>query len=182
MTLHFARLIVIAFLLTSATGAFAQEGDAGPLVTRGGIALNLRGAELILEGAQARAKEMDLAVNIAVVDEGGHLIAFVRMDGARSGSGYTAQTKARAAATFRRATGPIPSDEEANVLLNFSLQNAAAAGGGTFTSLKGGIPIVVDEQVIGAVGVGGATGEQDAEIGGAGIEKFLDALREAEWR
>ncbi len=162
-------------VLFAATG-FAQEGGA-PLVARERIDLSLRGAELILEGAQAKAKEMNLAVNIAITDDGGHLLAFVRMDGARPASGYTAQTKAQAAATFRRATGPVPPDAEPNLLLNISLQNAAVATGGRFTSLKGGVPVMVDDQVIGAVGVGGGTGEQDAEIAEAGIAKLLEALK-----
>jgi glc operon protein GlcG len=63
------------------------------------------------------------------------------------------------------------------VLLNLSLQNAAAASGGKLTTLKGGVPIVVDGQVIGAVGVGGGTGEQDAEVGKAGVQALLRALK-----
>ena len=64
------------------------------------------------------------------------------------------------------------------MLLNLSLQNAAAAGGGKLTTLKGGVPVVVDGQVVGGVGVGGGTGEQDAEMARAGIQKLLDALAE----
>lgn len=60
------------------------------------------------------------------------------------------------------------------MLLNLSLQNA---GGGKLTSLLGGIPIVVDGQVIGAIGVGGATGEQDVEVAKAGVAMFMEALK-----
>jgi glc operon protein GlcG len=98
------------------------------------------------------------------------------MDGARPASGYTAITKAVTAATFRQETGPLPPKGEPDVLLNLSLQNAAASGGGKLTTLKGGVPVVVDGQVIGAVGVGGGTGEQDADVARAGIKKMLDAL------
>jgi len=120
---------------------------------------------------------MQLKVNIAVVDDGGHPIAFARMDGARPGSSYTAQTKAASAATFRNPTGPVPAGAQApDPLLNLSLQNAALAGGGKFTSLFGGVPVVIDSQVIAAVGVGGATGEQDAQIARAGIDALLKAL------
>ena len=102
---------------------------------------------------------MNLKVNIAVVDDGGHLLAFDRMDGARPASGYTAITKAITAATFRAETGPLPKGTTApDPLLNLSLQNAAAASGGKLTTLLGGIPVVVDGQVIGGVGVGGGTG------------------------
>jgi glc operon protein GlcG len=166
------------FSIAVAHSAFAQEG-AGSLVARDRIDLNLSGAEAILKAALEKAREMNVPVNIAIVDDGGHLIAFARMDGARPASGYTAQTKAQAAATFRRATGPVARPgEEPNLLLNLSLQSAAAANGGRFTSLFGGVPVVVQEQVIGAVGVGGGTGEQDAEIARAGIAALLSELGE----
>jgi glc operon protein GlcG len=57
--------------------------------------------------------------------------------------------------------------------LSLSIQNAS---GGRITTLKGGVPIVVDGQVIGAIGVGGGTGEQDAEVARAGVQALLDEL------
>ncbi len=159
----------------------AQQSEASsatnsPLIVRNQIRLSLAGARKVIAGAEAKAAEMGLKVNIAVVDDGGHLLAFARMDGARPASGYTALTKATTAATFRQATGPLPPGGEPNVLLNISLQNAAAASGGKLTTLYGGVPIVVDDQVIGAAGAGGGTGEQDAEVCRAGIQAFLDEL------
>lgn len=154
----------------------AEEKPANSLVTRNQTKLNLKGAELILAHAQEKATSMKLAMNIAIVDDGGHLIAFARMDGARPASGYTALTKANSAATFRQSTGPLPANGEPNLLLSLSLPAAAAASGGKGTSLKGGIPIVVDGHVIGAVGTGGGSGEQDAEVAQAGIDAFLKAL------
>jgi glc operon protein GlcG len=153
-----------------------QAPNAGPLVSGNRSLLHLAGAEAIVRAARQKAEAMNLKVNIAVVDEGGHLLAFARMDGARPASAYTALTKAVTAATFRQATGPVPAGGEPDVLLNLSLQNAAAAGGGKLTTLKGGVPIVWQEQVIGAVGVGGATGEQDAEVAKAGIQELLSRL------
>lgn len=162
-----------------AVGPAAAENDSSstpPLVTGGRLQLNLAGAESIVAASRQKAAAMKLKVNIAIVDDGGHLLSFARMDGARPASGNTALTKAISAATFRQETAPLPPNSEPNVLLNLSLQNAAFAGGGKFTSLKGGVPIVVDSQVIGAVGVGGATGEQDAEIARAGIQGLLEKL------
>ena len=72
------------------------------------VRLTLEGARRIIAGAEAKADEMRLKVNVAVVDDGGHLLGFDRMDGARPASGYTATTKAVTAATFRQATGPLP--------------------------------------------------------------------------
>jgi glc operon protein GlcG len=114
---------------------------------------------------------MGLKVNIAVVYDGGHLLAFARMDGARPASGYTALTKAVTAATFRQETGPLPPKGEPDMLLSLSLQNAAAAGGGKLTTLRGGVPVVIDGQVVGAIGVSGDGVDQDdliAAAGGAG--------------
>lgn len=149
---------------------------ASALVVRNRIDLNLSGAELIMSTARLKALAMGLKLNIAVVDSGGHLLAFARMDGARPASGYTALTKAVTAATFRQETGPLPKTEP-DVLLSLSLQNAAQASGGKLTTLKGGVPVVVDGQVIGAVGIGGGTGEQDAEVAKAGIQALLEALQ-----
>jgi uncharacterized protein GlcG (DUF336 family) len=108
-----------------------------------------------------------------VVDDGGHMLAFARMDGARPACAATALTKAVSAATFRQETGTLPVKGEPDVLLSLSIQNAS---GGKFTTLKGGVPIVIDGQVVGAVGVGGGTGEQDAEVAKAGIQALLDGL------
>ena len=149
---------------------------ARTLIVRDRIELNLAGAELIIATARQKAVAMGLKLNIAVVDAGGHLLAFARMDGARPASGYTALTKATTAATFRQETGPMPKAEP-DVLLSLSLQNAAQASGGKLTTLKGGIPVMVEGQVIGAVGIGGGTGEQDAEVAKAGIQALLDALK-----
>lgn len=150
----------------------------GPeLIARDQIRLNLAGAKLIVVAAEAKAVEMGLKVNIAVVDDGGHPMAFARMDGARPASAYTALTKATSAATTRLATGPFPPGTTTpDTLLNLSIQNAASASGGKFTTLYGGLPIVMNGQVIGAIGVGGGTGEQDAEVAKAGIASLLQAL------
>ncbi len=149
----------------SASPRIAASTDNLPLVLRNQVRLTLGGARAMIAAAQAKARSMDLKVNIAVVDDGGHLLAFERMDGARPASAYTAMTKATTAATFRQATGPLPAGtHDPDVLLNLSLQNAAQASGGKLTTLLGGIPVEVSGQVIGGVGVGGGTGEQDAEI------------------
>jgi glc operon protein GlcG len=174
--------IALTLALCLSFPASAQQ-SATSLISTGHAKLNLAGAELILRECRAKAESMQLKVNIAVVDDGGHPIAFARMDGARPGSSYTAQTKAASAATFRNPTGPVPSGPPPagalapDPLLNLSLQNAALAGGGKFTSLFGGVPVVIDSEVIAAVGVGGATGEQDAQIARAGIDALLKALQ-----
>jgi glc operon protein GlcG len=178
MPANTSRLLpVLAGLLAIVGGTSAQEPTKpAALVGRNQVRLQLKGAEVALAAARAKAAELKLAVNIAVVDDGGHLVAFARMDGARPGSATTAQTKATAAASFRQTTGPLPARGEPDLLLSLGLPLAAAASGGKATPLAGGVPIVVDGQVIGAVGVGGGTGEQDAEVARAGIQALLKAI------
>ena len=163
--------LVLVGLFAFSSSAPAQEKK--PLVTRGRVQLNLGGAETVLEAAKKKAAALGLKCNVAVVDDGGHLLAFARMDGARPASAATALTKAVSAATFRQETGTLPAKGEPDVLLSLSIQTAS---GGKITTLKGGVPIVVDGQVVGAVGVGGGTGEQDAEVAKAGIQALLDGL------
>src|SRR5262245_33405880 len=177
ISLRSCGFLAVLALCLSVRPAPSGEKKPSALVTRGRIQLNLAGAEMIVAESKKKAEELKLKVNIAVVDDGGHLLSFARMDGRRPWSGYTAITKAGTAATFRQETGPLPLKGEPDVLLNLSLQNAAASGGGRLTTLKGGVPVVVDGQVIGAVGVGGGTGEQDAEVAKAGIKKLLAALK-----
>jgi glc operon protein GlcG len=158
MSLFRISLVLVGLIAASAPAA-AQEKKP-PLVTRDRVQLNLAGAEAVLEAAKKKAAALGLKCNIAVVDDGGHLLAFARMDGARPASAATALTKAVSAATFRQETGPLPAKGEPDVLLSLSIQTAS---GGKITTLKGGVPIVIDGQVVGAVGVGGGTGDQDAE-------------------
>src|SRR5262249_13078750 len=142
------------------------------------IQLNLAGAETVLEAAKKKSAAMGLKCNIAIVDDGGHLLAFARMDGARPASATTALTQAVSAAAFRQGSRPLPPKADPDLLLSLSIQNAAAASGGKITALKGGVPIVIDGQVVGAIGVGGGTGEQDVEVAKAGIQALLDSLSE----
>ena len=175
MSLSRIVLVLVGSLIASPL-VVAQEKKA-PLVTRERVQLNLAGAETAVEGAKKKAAAMGLKSNIAVVDDGGHLLAFARMDGARPASGSTALTKAVSAATFRQETGTLPAKGEPDALLSLSIQNAATASGGKITTLKGGVPIIVDGQVIGAIGIGGGSGEQDAEVARAGVEALLEALK-----
>lgn len=117
-------------------------------------------AMIILQGAIAKAEAMQVPQCIAVVDTGGNLLAFIRMDGAKVLSQLSATQKAITAASSRVNTGGVPADVETKLAL---------ATGGLLTNLKGGLPIVMDGQVVGAVGVGSGTGDQDVEVGMAGI-------------
>ena len=114
----------------------------------------------IVEAAIAKAMEIQAPQCIAVVDAGGNLLAFVRMDGAKVLSQHTAVQKAVTAATTRAATGNAPDDHALKLAL---------ASGGRVTNLKGGLPIEVDGHVVGGIGVGSGTGDQDVAVAQAGI-------------
>ena len=124
------------------------------------LLLTHAGALAVLEAAFAKATEMQVPQCIAVVDAGGNLLAFARMDGAKVLSQHTATTKAVTAATTRVATGNAPDDH---------VLKLALASGGRVTNLKGGLPIEIDGHVVGGIGVGSGTGDQDVAVAEAGI-------------
>ena len=124
------------------------------------LKLSHGGAFKILQAAIAKAKAMGVPQCIAIVDDGGHLLAFTRMDGGKVLSIDSCIKKAMTAASSRVPTGGAGADVELKL---------AHATDGKLTNLKGGVPIVVDGHVIGAVGVGSGTGEQDLEVAKAGI-------------
>ncbi|MGE0846590.1 MAG: heme-binding protein [Flavobacteriaceae bacterium] len=128
--------------------------------TKPHLRLTLEGAQKILAAAVAKAHEMKLPQCIAIVDGGCNLLAFYRMDGAKILSIESSIRKARSAANSGGATGHIP-DELATRL--------AHATSGQLVNLKGGLPIVVDGIVVGGIGVGSQTGEQDLEVAEAGL-------------
>jgi glc operon protein GlcG len=123
--------------------------------------LNLEDVTRIVTACRDEALRNQWAVTIAVADDGGHPLALERLDGCPQISAYIAQGKARSAALGRRETRLY---EE---MIN--------AGRTSFLSvpldsmLEGGVPIIIDGQVIGAVGVSGAKPEQDGQIAKAGI-------------
>ena len=133
---------------------------------RPSLSLTHAGALAVLRGAVARAEEMQVPQCIAVVDTGGNLLTFVRMDGAKVLSQHTAIQKAVTAATTRAATGHAPEEHALKLAL---------ASGLRVTNLKGGLPIVVDGHVVGGIGVGSGTGEQDVEVAEAGIAALAGA-------
>jgi len=114
-----------------------------------------------------KAAEIGVPQCIAIVDTGGHLLAFARMDGAKFHAQRSATQKAITAASTRGATGAAPQDFGVNLSL---------ATGGMTTNLKGGLPILRDGQLVGAVGIGSGTGEQDVEVAQAGIAALEKAL------
>ncbi|GFM69232.1 hypothetical protein PSCICL_02240 [Pseudomonas cichorii] len=115
----------------------------------------------MLAAARNEALANDWGVSIAVVDDGGHLLAFERLDGAAAISSYISIEKARTSALGRRESKGY---EE---MVNGG--RTAFLSAPLLTSLEGGVPVLVDGQVIGAVGVSGVKADQDAQVAKAGI-------------
>jgi len=134
-------------------------------VTRNHPKLTLAGARAVLAAAQQRAEEIRVPMNIAVVDDGAHLLAFERMDGAKPSSIAVALVKARAAALRRAATGPAMSGDQVNVALALGLGLAAPD---QQTPIRGGLPLLVDGEVVGAIGVSAGSEDQDSDVARAG--------------
>lgn len=119
------------------------------------------GARKMLDAGIAKAEQMKVPQCIAIVDDGGNLVAFVRMDGAKFLSTKSATAKAVTAASSRVPTGGTAPEMEVKLAL---------ATGGSATNLRGGLPIVKDGHVIGGVGVGSGTGDQDLEVARAMLQ------------
>jgi glc operon protein GlcG len=128
--------------------------------------LTLEGAEAALAAAKAHANQIGVPMNVAIVDDGGHLMAFARMDGAKLSSIDIAINKAHAAAIRRQATGPARSGDDVNVLLSLGLAIGSRA---QQTPLRGGLPIEANGECVGAIGVSAGTEDQDVEVARAGM-------------
>ncbi len=137
------------------------------MLTRNNLRLTLEGARAILAAAEKKAREINVPQNIAIVDEGGHLLVFARMDGAKLSSIEVALTKARAAALRRTPTGPSPSANEPSVFLSLGL---SLATDGKLTCIRGGLPLVLNGQCVGGIGVSAGTEEQDVQVAQAGVD------------
>ena len=122
----------------------------------------------MIDAAVVKASEMNQPQCITVTDDAGYLLAFVRMDGAKFLSIESSHKKAITAVSARVPTGGVDPDVELRL---------AHATSGQLTNLKGGLPIVVEDMVIGGIGVGSGTGEQDLEVAKAGIAAIDGAKR-----
>jgi glc operon protein GlcG len=127
-------------------------------------ALTIDGAKKVIAGAVAYAKKNNAPGGvIAVVDDGGNLMALERMDGTFAAGANISIGKARTAALFKRPTKVFEDTIKSGRTALIALPDAL------FTPLQGGIPIVIDGQIVGAVGVSGAaSAQQDEEIAIAG--------------
>jgi uncharacterized protein GlcG (DUF336 family) len=158
--------MLFASLLTATSIAFAADHLAeGHVAAR--HALTLEGAKQAGLAAEAFAKQNGATPSIAVVDDSGTLLYFVRLDGNFAAAANVSVGKAKTAATFRKPTKDFEDIVNKGRFTMTALPD--------FTPLQGGVPIVHDGQVIGAVGVSGAkSAAQDEEVAKAGAAVFAE--------
>lgn len=156
--------VVVVSLLASVPAGAQQAVAPPPPQIPYGTPITLEQAKTVMAGAEAEARENGWNVVIAILDSGANLVMLQRLDSAQLGSVEVAQDKARSAVLFRRPTK--------------AFQELIAQGGAQLRLLRlsgaipleGGIPIIVDGKIIGAIGVSGVASEQDARIATAGLE------------
>jgi len=147
--------------------------DEIPFDVSYGPPVSLEQAQAVIQAAVAEARKRNWKMNVAVADSGGNLVAFQRMDGAMLASIQIAEHKARAAVTFRRATR-VFEDGVQLMHLNYLL-----AFDGIIAS-RGGIPLIDQGKIIGAIGCSGGTDSQDevvSEAGAAVINKVPAGIK-----
>ena len=158
-------MVVVTLLLCATLPAGAQQPVAPPPPQIPyGVPISLDQAKKVMAGAEAEAKKNKWNMVIAVLDSGGHLVMLERMDGTQLGSIDAAKDKAYSAVLYRRPT-KVFQDLVGQGGPNLRLLRLAGA-----SPLEGGIPIVVDGKIVGAIGVSGATSEQDAQVAKAGAD------------
>ncbi|MHB8796412.1 MAG: GlcG/HbpS family heme-binding protein [Candidatus Nanopelagicales bacterium] len=124
-------------------------------------------AEKAIAAGLAKAEEMGSPSSIAVIDSGRELVAFARMDGALLASAEISQAKAYTARSLNSATKDVGGWAQPGGPL-YGLETAHLSAGRALVTFGGGVPITVDGEVVGAVGVAGGSPDQDHEVASAG--------------
>ncbi len=154
-------IVALMFVPCALAGAFAQM-----MPNPYGLSISLENAKKAAMPALAEATKNNWSMAVAVVDPAGNLVYYEKMDNTQLGSANVAIDKARSAALFKRPTK--------------AFQDALAAGGEGLrilrlqgaTPVEGGIPLVSDGKIVGAIGVSGGTSAQDGQCAKAGADAF----------
>ena len=158
MSLHSLHTPLSVALIFGAVTVFAQMSIGY------GLSITLENARKAAAAALEEARKNHWTMAVAVVDAGGNLVYYEKMDNTQLGSANVAVDKARSAALFKRPTK--------------AFQDALASGGGGLRVLglqraipvEGGLPLVMDNQIVGAIGVSGDTSEHDGQCAKAGAD------------
>jgi glc operon protein GlcG len=163
-------IVVLSVALLGSAAAHAQTASAPnpldvipdkmPFDVPYGTPIGLDRAQSTIAAAVAEAKQHDWKENVAVVDSGGNLVAFARMDGAQLASATISEHKARTAVTFRRETKAFETNMQNGLVYQLSLDGVIAS--------RGGIPLIEDGKMIDAICASGGAGSQDEVCANAG--------------
>jgi uncharacterized protein GlcG (DUF336 family) len=153
-------------LLLATIWVAAGDLCAEELISKKALSLNL--VKQMAAAAEKHARQNQWNVCIAIVDEGGHLLYFQRMDGVQIGSVEVSMKKATSAALFKRPTKDFARRVAEGEVALVTLPGALP--------LEGGLPITVEGQVLGAIGVSGVRADQDGMIAQAGLDALTELL------
>lgn len=157
MLSRYIHVLVVTLLFLGSITAAQQQAPANPYGTPYGPPIGVEAAKKAAAVALAEAVKNSWTMAVAVVDPGGNLVYYEKMDNTQLGSAHVSVNKARSAALFKRPTK--------------AFQDALAGGGNGLRVLglegavpvEGGVPLMADGKIIGAIGVSGDTSEHDAQ-------------------
>lgn len=156
------RLVFTIGAILTTCGVSVVTAAAADLPTKKALSLEI--AKQVAAAAEKHARDNKWNVCIAIVDEGGHLIYFQRMDGTQYASVVVSQKKAQTAMGFKRPSKTFEDGVVAGRNVLVALPGAVP--------LEGGVPLTVDGEMIGAIGISGVTAQQDGMIAQAGADSL----------
>jgi uncharacterized protein GlcG (DUF336 family) len=151
------RVFIATILMVSSALAGAADANSSTLTTSM--------IQKMISAASVKAQALGIPMSIAIVDAGGNLVGYLKMEGAFNHSRYTSEAKAYTAASVRKPTHETGIPPEI-------ADGIATATGGRFTKIPGGFPLILDGKPVGAIGVSGGKGEQDIAVAKAGMEEL----------
>jgi glc operon protein GlcG len=154
---------ILAAVILAAT-ASAQQAPSPPPTTPYGAPIGLEAAKKVMAAAEAEALKNNWAMAIVILDSTGHMVMLHKFDNTQYGSLMAAEDKAQSAINFRR---PSKVFEDLVAQGGIGLRSLALRGA---SPLEGGVPIIVDGKIVGAIGVSGATSVQDGQVAKAGAD------------
>jgi uncharacterized protein GlcG (DUF336 family) len=157
-------LAILVYMLTTVAASAVQQPPAGPPALPYGAPIVIEAAKRVMAAAEAEAMKNNWTMAIVVLDSSGHIVLIERLDNTQYGSIAVAEDKARSALDFKRPTKVF---EDLVAQGGIGLRTLALRGA---TPLEGGIPLVRDGKIVGAIGVSGGSSAQDGQVAKAGAE------------
>ena len=158
-------VLASVFAIVVATAVSAQQPQpTAPPTTSYGTPIGLEAAKKVMAAAEAEAVKNNWGMAIAILDSTGHIVMLHKLDNTQYGSIAVAEDKARSAIYYRRPTKVF---EDLVAQGGIGLRTLALRGA---SPLEGGVPIIADGKIIGAIGVSGATAVQDGQVAKAGAD------------